>query len=187
MNYKCGLHPRACGLPVYLYGGAGRQRGGVRRIQLSMCKHSSWELRWKWLFSSSEGIFYCPLFLTENRPLKNIGHSLMTLLWPKECFVYAYWQNISVLWHVYTVTRINWKRNTSVLAGTRKCSLESSLDTSLKSTDDQCFSFTANLRHLCRAQVSPFVQTQCTNCRKQPTTLAIKRISKFNWNKLKCT
>lgn len=139
MNYECGLHPRACGLPVYLYGGAGRQRGGVRQIQLSMCKHSSWELRWKWLFSSSEGIFYCPLFLTQNRPLKNIGHSLMALLWPKECFVYAYWQNISVLWHVYPATRINWKRNTSVLAGTRKCSLESSLDTSLKNTDDLRF------------------------------------------------
>lgn len=54
--------------PVYLYGGAGRRRGGVRRIQLSMCKHSSWEPRRNRLFS-------CPLFLTGNRPLENIGRS----------------------------------------------------------------------------------------------------------------
>lgn len=71
-------------------------------------------------FPPARGFFYYPLFLTLNRPLKNIGHSLMALLWPKECFVYAYWQNISVLWHVYTGTRINWKRNTSVLAGTSR-------------------------------------------------------------------
>lgn len=71
-------------------------------------------------FPPARGFFYCPLFLTQNRPLKNIGHSLMALLWPKECFVYAYWQNISVLWHVYTATHINWKRNKSVLAGTSR-------------------------------------------------------------------
>lgn len=151
MNYERGLRPRACGLPVYLYGGAGRQRGGVRPIQLSMCKHSSWETRWKWLFSSSEGIFYCPLFLTQNWPLKNIGHSLMALLRSKELFVYAYWQNIAVLWHVYPATRINWKRNTSALAGTCKCSLEASLDTSLK-TQMTCdlssdLTFCPNVKH----------------------------------------
>lgn len=118
--------------PVYLCGGAGRRRGGVRRIQLSMCKHSSWEPRQKWLF-------FCPLFLTRNRPLENIGRALMALLWPRECFVYAYWQNISVLWHVYTGTRVNWKRNASVRVWGEsshpfhaKCSLESSLDTSSK-------------------------------------------------------
>ena len=61
-------------------------------------------------FPPARGFFYCPLFLTQNRPLKNIGHSLKALLWPEECFVYAYWQNISVLWHVYTGTRINWER-----------------------------------------------------------------------------
>lgn len=113
MNYERGLRPSACGLPVYLYDGAGWRRGGVRRIQLSMCKHSSRERLRKWLFS-------CPLFLTRNLPLENIGRSLMALLWPKQCFVYAYWQNISVLWHVYTGTRINWKRNASVLAGTSR-------------------------------------------------------------------
>lgn len=74
------------------------------------CVNTSWEPRCKRLFSAGEGIFfYCPLFLTQNQPLKTLD-TLMALLWPKECFVYAYWQNISVLWHVYTVTRINWRK-----------------------------------------------------------------------------
>lgn len=144
MNYDCGLHPSACGLPVYLYGGAGRRRGGVRRIQLSMCKHSSWEPRWKWLFSSNEGIFLLPIvFNTESTSLKHWTLSHCSPVAQRVlciCLLTKYFCVMAcVYWDSCKLEKKHECAGGNISPISCKCSLESSPDTSLKNTDHLCF------------------------------------------------
>ena len=125
-------------------------------------------------FPPARGFFYCPLFLTQNRPLKNIGHSHSSPVAQRVLCICLLTKYFCVMACVYCDSYKLGKKhecaggNTSAVS--QKCSLESSPDNRLQKHWGPAFPYTADLKLADRTQTSHFVQTCCTNFAVIPKT-----------------